>query len=99
MTLLFLDFEQDHFWVEEVLLLHVELLYGDVEIGPIRLRAPMSANSLGQLLRAGRTVTSSVHLWLLFKPERLILFNLPPFLLIVVVAVAHDQGSLSRRSA
>ena len=97
--MLLLDFEQDHLRVEEVLLLHVQLLYRDIEIGPVGLRASMSPDSLRRLFRAGRTITPSVHLRLLFKPERLIGLNLSLLLLIVVVTVAHDQGPLGRGGA
>lgn len=97
--MLLLDFEQDHFRVEEVLLLHIQLLDWDIEVGPVGLRASMSPDSPGRLLRAGRAITPSVHLGLLFKPERLVGFNLPLFRLIVVVAVAHDQRPLGRGGA
>ena len=48
--MLLLDFEQDHFRVEEVLLLHVKLLDRDIEVGPVGLRASMSPDSPGRLL-------------------------------------------------
>ena len=48
--MLLLDFEQDHFRVEEVLLLHVKLLDWDIEVGPVGLRASMSSDSPGRLL-------------------------------------------------
>ena len=92
--MLLLDFEQDHFRVEEVLLLHVKLLDRDIEVGPVGLRASVSPDSPGWLLRAGRAITPSVNLGLLFKPECLVGFNLSLFCLIVVVAVAHDQRPL-----